>query len=368
MFQPSEAVSGPACGGRIAPRVRVLTPLVIAALVTGAAASLASSWVFQASPATERLRGVSAASDTVAWASGNNGTVVRTVDGGATWTRAAVPGSESLDFRDIEAFGAGTAYVLAIGNGDKSRIYKTEDGGKSWTLQFTNPDARAFYDAIAFWDVNTGIAVGDPVDGRFTILRTGDGGRTWERVPAANIPEALPGDGAFAASGTCLVTLGSRHAWFGTGGAARARVYRSTDQGLTWAVADTPITAGNASSGVFSLAFSDTSHGIAVGGDYRLERETGDNLATTSDGGRTWAFPGTTRLRSFRSAVAFVPGSQGRRLIAVGPGGTDTSADGGRAWAPLGEEGFHALSVSPDGGAAWAVGEGGRIAALRLPR
>jgi hypothetical protein len=186
-------------------------------------------------------------------------------------------------------------------------------------------------------------------------------------VPAANIPEALPGDGAFAASGTCLVTLGSRHAWFGTGGAARARVYRSTDQGLTWAVADTPITAGNASSGVFSLAFSDTSHGIAVGGDYRLERETGDNLATTSDGGRTWAFPGTTRLRSFRSAVAFVPGSQGRRLIAVGPGGTDTSADGGSAWAPIGDEGFHALSISA-GGAAWAVGEGGRIAALRLPR
>jgi len=335
-----------------------------AALLVGAAASATSSWVVQTSPTTERLRGVSAVSDTVAWASGNKGTVVRTVDGGATWTRVAVPDAESLDFRDIEAFGADIAYVLAIGPGDRSRIYKTGDGGGTWALQFTNPDSRAFYDAMAFWDAKTGIAVGDPVDGRFTIIRTVDGGRTWKPVPAANIPEALPGDGAFAASGTCLVAHGSRHAWFGSGGAARARVYRSVDQGLTWAVAATPIMAGNASSGVFSLAFSDANHGIAVGGDYRLERESGDNLAVTSDGGKTWAFAGSTRLRNFRSAVAYVPGTKGHRLIAAGPGGTDASDDGGATWTPLGDDGFHALSISPAGGAAWAVGEQGRIGRL----
>lgn len=342
--------------------------LIAAALLAGAAVSASSPWVIQASPTTERLRGVSASGDTVAWASGNRGTVVRTVDGGATWSRLAVPDADALDFRDIEAFGAGTAYVLAIGPGDKSRIYKTEDGGKTWALLFTNLDSRAFYDAIAFWDAKTGIAVGDPVEGRFTIIRTADGGRTWTRVPAPNIPEALPGDGAFAASGTCLVVQGSRHAWFGTGGGARARVFRSTDQGLTWAVADTPIMAGNASSGVFSLAFSDPEHGIAVGGDYRLERESGDNLALTNDGGRTWAFAGATRLRSFRSAVAYVPGSKGQRLIVVGPGGTDVSEDGGRSWTPFGDEGFHALGLSPSGGAAWAVGEGGRLARLLMTR
>ena len=156
----------------------------------------------------------------------------------------------------------------------------------------------SYYDAIAFWDATTGLAMGDPVDGRFTLVRTVDGGRTWTPVPPANIPAALPGDGAFAASGTCLVVQGSRHAWFGSGGAARARVYRSADQGLTWAVSDTPIMAGNASSGVFSLAFNDANYGIAVGGDYRLERESGDNLAITNDGGRTWAFAGATRLRA----------------------------------------------------------------------
>jgi len=342
----------------------VIRLLMAAALLTGAAVASASSWIEQTSQTTERLRGVSAASDTVAWASGNKGTVVRTVDGGSAWARVAVPGAEEFDFRDIEAFGPDRAYVLAIGPGDKSRIYKTEDGGRTWALQFTNPDSRAFYDAIAFWDAKTGIAIGDPVNGRFTIIRTTDGGRNWTPVPPANIPDALPGDGAFAASGTCLVVHGSRYAWFGSGGAARARVYRSTDQGLTWAVADTPIMAGNASSGVFSLAFSDPDHGIAVGGDYRLERQSGDNLAFTLDGGGIWTFAGATRLRSFRSAVAFVPGSKGRRLIAVGPGGTDASDDGGSTWAPLGDDGFHALSISPAGGAAWAVGEQGRIGRL----
>jgi len=338
--------------------------LLAAALVTGAAVSASPPWIIQASPTTERLRGASAASDAVAWASGNKGAVLRTVDGGATWARRPVPGAEELDFRDIEAFSADVACVLAIGPGEKSRIYRTEDGGTSWVLQFTNPDSRAFYDAIAFWDARAGLAVGDPVDGRFTIIRTTDGGRTWARVPAANIPEALPGDGAFAASGTCLVVHGSRHAWFGTGGGARARVYRSTDQGLTWAVAETPIMAGNASSGVFSLAFSDPDHGVAVGGDYRREREPGDNLAITDDGGRTWAFAGAGRLRSFRSAVAFVPGSKGQRLIAVGPGGTDRSDDGGRRWTALGDDGFHAVSISPAGRGVWAVGEQGRIAKL----
>ena len=339
--------------------------LLAATLLAGVAAHASSPWTFQTSTVTERLRGVSAASDTVAWASGNKGTIIRTTDGGTTWTRVAVPGAESLDFRDIEAFGADTAYVLAIGPGDASRIYKTVNGGKTWALQFTNPEARAFYDAIAFWDERKGIAVGDPVDGRFTILSTADGGKTWTRVPPANIPEALPGDGAFAASGTCLTVYGDRHAWFGTGGAARARVYRSTDQGLTWAVADTPIMAGNASSGVFSLAFADAHHGVAVGGDYRVESGSGDNLAITNDGGKTWAFAGAARLRSFRSAVAYVPGSKERRLIAVGPGGTDSSADGGRTWTPLGDEGFHALSIAPGGRVAWAVGEQGRIARMR---
>lgn len=308
----------------------------------------------------ERLRGVSAVSDTVAWASGNKGTILRTADGGASWVRLAVPGAEALDFRDIEAVDAKTAYALSIGPGEASRIYKTTDAGATWALQFKSADPKAFYDAIAFWDAKNGIAAGDPVDGRFTFVRTSDGGQTWTQIPTAGMPPALEGEGAFAASGTCLVVEGSTNAWLGTGGAARARVFRSTDRGLTWRVADTPVLAGTASAGIFSLAFRDAKNGIAVGGDYKKEREGSDNVAVTRDGGETWSLP-KQRLRSFRSAVAFLPGSRGEKLIAIGPAGTDASSDGGASWTALGDAGFHALSVSPKGGAAWGVGEEGRI-------
>ncbi len=320
------------------------------------------AWQPQGSPTT--LRGVSAVNDRVAWASGNKGTVIRTIDGGTTWTSLPVAGADALDFRDIEAFSETTAYILSIGAGEKSRIYKTEDGGKSWIAQFTNPDPKAFYDAIAFWGATTGLAMGDPVDGRFAVLRTTDGGKTWQKVPSTNLPPALDGDGAFAASGTCLVVQGSRSAWFGSGGAARARVYRSTDQGQTWQVSDTPIAAGTSSAGIFSIAFADALHGVALGGDYRKEQESSDNIARTDDGGVTWTLDGVSRLRGFRSAAAFVPGTKGQSLIAVGPAGTDWSTDGGKTWRSIGDPGFHALSIAPDGRAAWGAGESGRIGRL----
>lgn len=334
--------------------------LLSAGVVAVVLAQAPLSWTPQISGTSERLRGVSAVSEDVAWASGNKGTVVRTIDGGSHWA-VVFSGEEGLDFRDIEAIDRDTAYVLSIGAGDKSRIFKTENGGRSWRLQFTNTDSRAFYDALAFWDGMTGLAVGDPVDGKFTILRTTDGGRTWTQVPPVTLPDALPGDGAFAASGTCLVVNGRKNAWFGTGGAARARVFRSDDMGLTWQVADTPIMAGNASSGIFSLTFSDALHGLAVGGDYRKERESGDNLAKTTDGGRTWEFIGTTRLRGFRSAVVFVPGSHGRKVLAVGPAGADYSSDGGATWTSAGDAGYHAFSIAGGRNAGWGVGEKGII-------
>jgi photosystem II stability/assembly factor-like uncharacterized protein len=341
-------------------RISAMTRTALAAGIVAAALAQASwSWTPQQSGTTERFRGVSAVSDKVAWASGNRGTVVRTIDGGTTWTVRPVPGAEALDFRDIEAFDASTAYVLSIGPG-----YKTTDGGGVWALQFTNPDPRAFYDAIAFWDAKTGLAFGDPVDGKFTVIRTSDGGRTWTHIPPAALPDALPDEGAFAASGTCLVVGSPRSAWFGTGGASRARVFRSTDMGLTWSVADTPIVAGNASSGIFSLAFSDALHGLAVGGDYRKERESSDNLVRTTDGGRTWTLVGSTRLRGFRSAVAFVPGSKNQGVFAVGPGGADYSRDGGVTWTPIGDQGFHAFRISSGRNAAWGVGEKGSISRL----
>ena len=320
------------------------------------ALNLDEPWSLHDGGTTARLRGVSAVSPTVAWASGNQGTVIKTIDGGMTWARLVVPDSSGLDFRDIQAFDDRVAYVLSIGPGELSRIYKTVDGGLTWTLQHTNRDPKGFLDAIAFWDVDHGLALGDPVDGRYVILSTDDGGKTWSKIPGAGMREALSGEGAFAASGTCLVVQGESNAWFGTGGGAKARVFRSTDRGRTWAVAVTPIQAGNASSGVFGLAFKDSLNGLAVGGDYKAEKDPAGNIAATSDGGKTWKPVEGTRPSGFRSAVAFRPGDE--MVITVGPSGSDVSTDGGKTWKGLPGPGFHAFGFR---GVGWGVGETGRI-------
>jgi photosystem II stability/assembly factor-like uncharacterized protein len=320
-----------------------------------------AQWTPQQSGSTARFRGVSAVSPMVAWASGSNGTYARTTDGGATWQAATVPNASQLDFRDVQAVDANTAYLLSIGPGEASKIYKTTDGGRDWTLQFSNKNPKAFFDAFAFWNARTGIAMSDPVDGRFILIKTTDGGATWNELPMQNSPQALEGDGGFAASGTCIAVQGKQNVWFGTGAGAVARVFRSTDGGNTWRVASTPITAGNASSGIFSIAFKDARNGVIVGGDYRKENEAGNNVATTTDGGATWTLATGPRPSGFRSAIAYVPGTRGPLLVAVGPSGSDYSLDNGASWVTLGSVGFHAVSLAGrDSG--WAVGETGRIA------
>ncbi len=320
-----------------------------------------AQWVQQVSSTESRLRGVSAVSDRVCWAAGARGTVLRTTDGGATWQKRTVPGAGKLDFRDVHAFDERTAYILSIGAGELSRIDKTTDGGATWAASFRNNDPRCFLDAIAFWDEAHGIAQGDPVDGRFLILTTDDGGMSWHPDPAQGLPLALDGEGAFAASGTCLVVQGDRNAWFCTGGAKTARVFRSSDRGKSWSASDTPITAGSSSTSLFSLAFRDASHGVAVGGDYKHPEQGGRILARTGDGGRTWSLPRGPGPSAFRSAAVYVPGTSAPTLIAVGPSGADLSNDDGETWEPLRGPGFHAVGCAGRD-AGWAVGDGGRIA------
>src|SRR5262245_60214809 len=320
-----------------------------------------AQWTKQHGGMNSRFRGVSAISPLIAWASGSGGTYVRTTDGGNNWKFGVVPDASSqLDFRDVQAVDATTAYLLSIGPGEQSRIYKTTDG-RTWTLQFSNKNPKAFFDAFAFWDAQTGIAVSDPVDGHFILIKTTDGGKSWDQLPTESAPQSIDGDGAFAASGTCIAVEGKKNVWFGTGGAAIARVFRSTDGGQSWKVSTTPITAGNASSGIFSIAFKDGKNGVIVGGDYKKESEGGNNVALTADGGATWTLANGARPSGFRSAVSYVPGTRGPMLVAVGPSGSDYSTDNGKSWIALGAEGFHAASFAgPDGG--WAVGEAGRVA------
>jgi pimeloyl-ACP methyl ester carboxylesterase/photosystem II stability/assembly factor-like uncharacterized protein len=334
---------------------------VAAAVIACAAAAVLHAdtrpvtWEPQASGVTVRLRGVSAVSATVAWASGAQGTVLRTTDGGRTWVRRTVPGAEALDFRDIDAASADAAHVLSIGPGEASRIYETRDGGATWTERFRNTEPKAFFDAMTFGKDGRGVAVSDSVDGRFVVVTTVDGGASWQPVAPDRLPPALEGEGAFAASGTNVAMVGDR-IWFGT---TKGRVLRSSDGGRSWSVHQTPIDTGEAT-GIFSVAFSDALHGVVVGGNYTKERERGHQAAVTSDGGTTWTLA-TTGVSGFRSAVAWLPRAPATWL-SVGPAGADVSGDGGRSWMPAGGDGYDALSLAPGTSVGWATGAGGRIA------
>jgi photosystem II stability/assembly factor-like uncharacterized protein len=336
-----------------------LTMLAVAGAMPSSVPAGGHEFAWQLTPtgSSARLRGVSAVSERVAWASGSGGTVLRTTDAGATWQQVGPPGTSGLQFRDVEAFDADQAAILAIGPGTDSRVYVTADAGRSWTLSFTNDDPNAFYDCMTFFDRKHGLALSDPVSGRFRILATDDGGRSW-RVLATEMPLALPGEFAFAASGQCLVSTGAHTAWFATGGDVEARVFRTDDRGQTWHVASTPVRSGP-SAGIFALAFRDPRHGLAIGGDFATPNVAPDALALTDDGGVTWSLVQDAPT-GYRSGAAWVTG---RIAIAVGPTGSDASLDAGRTWTPFDAGSFDTVDCA-GGFACWAAGEQGRGARL----
>jgi photosystem II stability/assembly factor-like uncharacterized protein len=326
-------------------------------------------WQLQTSPTKAGLRGIHAVGNGVAWASGTNGTILRTADGGETWQSCAIPpGAEKLDFRGIWAWDANTAVAMSSGPGDLSRLYKTTDGCSSWKLLYTNSDKDGFWDAVQFWDKDLGMILGDPVGGLLTIFRiaTENGSWAFDRDGIA----VKPGTAAFAASNSSVVLGAKQGAAFqflvGTGGLGGAQVVQHFVAGQHCECgigpprfAPVPLASGTDSSGVFSLAFRDQDHGVAVGGDYKKPNESNGTAAYTADGGRTWT-AAAKPPHGYRSAVAWDAADKAHPgcWIAVGPNGSDVSYDDGQTWQYLDSGNWNALSLP------WVVGPDGRIAKL----
>jgi photosystem II stability/assembly factor-like uncharacterized protein len=312
---------------------------------------------------TVRLQAVSVVSNDVVWVSGLEGTFARTVDGGASWERGVVEGAEGLQFRDVHAVSDSTAYLLSSGPGDQSRIYKTTDGGRSWALQFQNKEPDGFVDCLDFWDGEHGLAYGDSVAGQLRILETSNG-KNWKWVPDGDLPAARPGEGGFAASGTCVVTVGESTAYVGTG-AGSARVLRSGDRGRSWEAFETPIVSATPSSGILSLAFWTDEDGIAAGGDISSKESRSDVVALTSDGGRSFHLASPPSFPGAIYAVAAIPGTSPPILVAVGPEGASYSTDLARTWMTLSRESYWSLSFGSSS-RGFLVGPEGRIARVEL--
>jgi photosystem II stability/assembly factor-like uncharacterized protein len=317
----------------------------------------------QNSGTTNGLIAVSPVNPQVVWASGRAGTFTVTTDGGQTWRAGVVPGAEALQFRDVQGFSAKVAYLMSIGSNDPTdfRIYKTVDGGATWTMQFQNQLAGAFYDCFAFWTPKKGIAHSDSVNGVFPDIRTTDG-TTWQDI-SANMPPAFPGEGSFAASGTCVATQGGQNAWIATGASTVARVLVTRDGGDTWNAYNTPLVTGP-SAGAFTVAFRNPWDGIVGGGDLDPGDPNNARTATSSDGGVTWTLTNPPPVTGAIFGLAYAHGAgDGSRTVVV------TANDGGAAWTPdegttwfslPGVSGYWAVAfASPKAG--WLVGTDGRI-------
>ena len=365
----------------------------------GIAPSAASPpvWQMQDSGTTAGLRGINSVDGTVAWASGTGGTVLRTTDGGAHWTKCAIPDTAkdgaTLDFRGVQAWDAKTAIVMASGPGEKSRLYKTTDGCASWKLVFTNPDKDGFWDAVRITGSKTGLLIGDPLPKmefsrlrskkyfHFPLYGTIDGGNTWTRLDHDNLfamsdEKGKPAQSVFAASNSSLIET-AHHRWilFVVGGKiASLKLLEFIDHpnpvicksGCTVTGGATLPLKSSPTAGGFSLSVrggdSNAPVLIAVGGDYsQPEKSDGTAATCTPNANELLATvfrceTPTTPPHGFRSAVQW---SESLKLwITVGTNGSDISRDDGKTWQPFDNGNWNALSLP------FVVGPNGRIARL----
>jgi photosystem II stability/assembly factor-like uncharacterized protein len=380
------------------------------ALLLTACGAAHAQWEIENSGTTADLRGIDNVGGGVAWASGTNGTVLRTEDGGYLWQACAIPpGAAHLDFRGIQAFDANTAIVMSSGKGDLSRLYKTTDGCQTWKLVFKNPYMpEGFFDAILFLDRQHGMILSDPgainlpvfvENPRDLHIRvTADGGATWGPISApdgsykpGNGLHPLKGEAAYAASNSSMA-MQDGWFWFATGASrvASRKLFESAENitflfkpaycagaidafshecGQPWidfrnSIA--PINHSTESSGIFSIRFRTSTNGVVVGGDYLKPDAPEETAASTNDGGITWT-AAATPPHGYRSAVAYDAAT--KTWITVGPNGTDISTDDGRNWRALHPD--PALHEPPDADRDWnalslpfVVGPHGRIGKL----
>lgn len=96
-----------------------------------------------------------------------SGIVIKTIDGGNTWSGMVMVASEEL--YSVSFPTNDTGYTCSM----EGKIYKTTNGGTSWQLQYTAPSGQAF--AISFKDANHGV-LGTPT----SIMYTSNGGVMWQ--------------------------------------------------------------------------------------------------------------------------------------------------------------------------------------------
>ncbi len=300
------------------------------------------------------IRGLSVVNDNVIWVSGSHGTVGKSTNGGRTWKWIIVKGFENNDFRDIEAFDAATAIIMAVS--EPAYILKTIDGGDTWKVVYENKTKGIFLDAMEFWNEQAGIIIGDPIEGRFFVTRSFDGGSSWQDIPMDKRPVADSGEACFAASGTNIRTLDRDEAVFVSGGLRSRMFIRDLTRNL-------PVIQGKETTGANSVAVWDHKSRkggkrmIVVGGDFNADSSRVKNCFYTSNRGKTWSAPASPP-HGYRSSVEYFSRTD---VFCCGLNGVDYSWDAGRTWRWISKEGFHVIRSAKSGMALYLAGGNGKI-------
>lgn len=251
-----------------------------------------------------------------------------------------------LQFRAI-ASTSEAVFVLSIAS--PAVLYKIGfDGTEATNIEmvYNETGEKVFYDSMKFWNDEEGIAIGDPIDECLSIIITRNGGNKWLKIDCNSLPKVERGEAAFAASNSNIAIYGD-NAWVATGG-SKSRVMHTADKGKTWEFYDTPIIHGKAMTGIYSIDFADEKNGIVFGGNSENQTSKEKNKAITEDGGKTWKLVADGEEPAYRSSVKYIPGTKGRRIVAVGSPGISYSGDGGESWIQLSNEDFHAIEFVND--------------------
>jgi hypothetical protein len=300
------------------------------------------------------IRGLSVVDDSVAWISGSKGYIAITRDGGKSWDWQQVKGFEKADFRDIEAFSDKEAVIMS--SGTPALILKTVDGGSNWKIKYKNADTAYFFDAMDFADKKRGYVLGDPINNKFVLMETRDGGETWKMFKKQ--PDALTGEAAFAASGTCL-RVNNNQINIVTGG-TNARLI-STLLGKPWQYVNIPVLHGKPSEGAFSLA-ADKNVGILVGGDYSNDKRRDSTAIVYKISPRLYFYVPAPGPSGYQSCVEFIGNDT---FLSTGTPGSNVTNDGGKTWTKISSTSFNVCRKAKHGKLVLLAGDGGKIGVLQ---